>query len=668
MAILALTARPGVRTVRFTGAHHPSVAQLVDVQTQWSSHGPVGADITSLVIDPRNPRILYVGALGGGVYRSTDAGGSWEFRSESVVGNLELIGQLAIDPRHPRILFAATGHGGLYRTRDGGGTWSALPSGTVSGGPIALSPSDPRVLYASCPEPTGVFGVARSTDGGRHWRCSGGVSPETLAVDPTDSQTVYAGGATACFSSCQRGVFVSHDGGVHWMHEASGIGEVPVLAIDPSAPGTLLGFAPRRGLFRTSDGGARWDRLDLDVKRVGSVGSITFDPNHAQVVYLATGRGGILSSHDGGKTWTPDNDGLPDLRTTTVAVDPTDSNVLYVGAGPEGVYRSSDGGATWSPATTGLHATVVVAGALAEAPTNPKVLYAGTGGYLPQGGFNLPGEGVWKSEDGGTNWTAANTRIEHLMVGALAIDPTNAATVWAGGRGLFLTTDGGATWKQIPALGHRTVYWIAIDPSDPSTVYVALKRGFLQKTSDEGQTWTSLNIRGTPVMIAPSDPNTIYTSTQQDLFRSDDGGATWVVADHGIPCSGAHPLAIDPADPLTVYASSSCSGGLFASTGGGRSWTLLHPHWDLSALGIDPTDPQVLYASGLSGRCACYTGLGVERSTDGGHTWKTLNAGLTNHLVQDIVIDPAGATLHVGTAGGGVFDITIGSGTSSLSL
>jgi photosystem II stability/assembly factor-like uncharacterized protein len=235
-------------------------------------------------------------------------------------------------------------------------------------------------------------------------------------------------------------------------------------------------------------------------------------------------------------------------------IDPATPTTLYAGAWGGGVFKSTNGGANWSAFNSGLTDTDVQA--LAIDPTTPTTLYAGTWGG-----------GVFKSTNGGANWSEVNTGLTAAYVAALAIDPATPTTLYAGtqGGGVFQSTDGGGNWSEAnTGLPGLSVDDLAIDPTTVTTVYVAMSGG---------------------------------------VFRSANGGGNWSAANTGLPGSSVNDLAIDPATPTTLYAGT-YAGGVFKSTNSGGNWSEANTgltHMKVGALAIDPATPTTLYAGTQGG-------------------------------------------------------------------
>lgn len=398
-----------------------------------------------------------------------------------------------------------------------------------------------------------------------------------------------------------------------------------------------------------------------------------------------------LASATQGQTWTAlgpaplSGFGGATGRVAAIVTSPTDPATVYVGGADGGVWRTSDAGATWSPLTDEAATTAI--GALALEPGNEQVIYAGTGeaNFANHSRYGL---GLLKSIDGGATWTLlAPETFGGRCFSRIVIDPASpnrvyAAVTRAGGfpemaaakghpgalgpRGVFASTDGGATWTHLagglPALDATD---LAMDPSNPATMYAAIGRIFgdpgngIYKTSNRGATWTRLagglptaNIGRISIAVAPGDPNRLYaliTAASDPVgggasvlggYRSDNAGATWTA----IPVPSIQStygwflsvVAVSPTNPDIVFM-----GGLSlvrSDTAGATWFNVTPPHVDIHALAFD-----------AAGRLWCGNDGGVHRSSNLGGMWQGFNAGLgTAQFYAGISIHPTDANYVIG--------------------
>jgi hypothetical protein len=308
---------------------------------------------------------------------------------------------------------------------------------------------------------------------------------------------------------------------------------------------------------------------------------------------------------------------------------------------------ASAGADTWMSIGLTGHGSVP---AMAIDPVVPNTLYAGTGS-----------SGVFRSADGGTNWSPINNGITGSFVVGLAINPVTPTTLFAGISlgSLYRSTDGGASWNATSLSGSNE-WALAINPANPSIIYVGTWGSGVYRSIDGGITWGTVNA-GLPtnayilrLAINPVNPATLYATTSNSgVFRSTNSGTTWSPINTGLVTStNIRALIINPATPTTLYVGTDSS-GIFKSLDSGASWNAVNtglPNDQVSALAINPATPTVLYAA--------IGNNGVFRSTDSGATWGAFSDGLPAFpLVNTLVIDPVTTTTIYAGTNNGVFRV-----------
>ncbi|MGB6877686.1 MAG: hypothetical protein WBD87_16810 [Candidatus Acidiferrales bacterium] len=328
---------------------------------------------------------------------------------------------------------------------------------------------------------------------------------------------------------------------------------------------------------------------------------------------------------------------------------PGDPNTYYFGAAAGGVWKTTDGGLTWTPIFD--HEPIASIGAIAVAPSNHNVIYVGTGEQCLRNDISF-GDGVYKSTDAGKTWTNIGLRdTQHIAT--IIVNPTDPDNVYVAAighafgpnseRGVFHSTDGGATWQKILYVDDKTgATDLVADPKNPQIMFAAMYEvrrtaysmisggpgSGLYKTADGGAHWAHLEGHGLPsgilgrigVTISGADSNRVYAIIEAKvnaIYSSDDGGETWnMVNDEPLwvrPWYQNHIFA-DPKNVDTVY---SLDVGLFRSTDGGHTFQLLPlNHTDNHDLWIDPTNPQRMIEADDGG---------ATITTDGGASWSLQN-------------------------------------------
>ena len=325
---------------------------------RWgASHGPYGGPAYVVAAAPSISDIVYVGTARG-VFASRNGGRSWDSAGLAVPqGSLQVVGpritSLAVDPRAPATVYAArsmsvdggvTSRQGLFKSTNGGQSWRALG---MAAGQVAVSPADPARLYAITEEavwtkPNRLF---RSTNGGRQWQPADRHLASTrfwaLAFDPTRAATVYA--ATA------RGVLKSTDGGHSWQRGTGALSrqEVSAVAVDPRDPQTVYAGTDG-GVIKSRDGGRTWRIVNTVMgshgrdRAIGQVSSLVVDPLDSQTVYATARFAGIFKSSDGGRRWNSANtDDLSRCSDASLALAAGAPQTIYGVCAWRGVFKLS---------------------------------------------------------------------------------------------------------------------------------------------------------------------------------------------------------------------------------------------------------------------------------------------------------------------------------------
>ena len=538
---------------------------------------------------------------------------------------------IAVDPHDAQTIFLGGDASGVRKSIDSGTTWSAINTGltNLSVQTIAFDASGPSTIYAGT-----AGGLFKSNDAGVTWQNLATGSVTVVAADPNKSGVLY----TSIFNNLANGsIRKSIDGGATWTTILPTTAAIFNITIDPTNPDILYAPTVGHGAFKSTDGGQHWSSMSALTPQ--AIWRIALDPANSQVLYAGTNQDGIWKSTDAGNTW--QLAGSPgSFPVISLIVDQSGAHTIYAGTNGSGVWTSSDGGASWQP--TGISSGMVWSLALDSA----GALYAGT---------NAAGAQI--SRNRGASWTVLHTGIDaaNKFGYGIWIDPGNSRKMLVSselGYGAVWSQDGGASWsiagQGLTAYGSRG---IVFDPSDSRLIYAGGMVGDpLFKSTDGGQTW-SVRRFGTAaiyviaVAVDPLSPNIIYAGTQNEgVFKSTDHGDTWKAAGTGL--SGAITfLTPDPSKSGRLFASTATA--FYLSEDGGQSWTNVMnvPAWTVA---IDPNSPLTVYATART--------QGVFRSSDGGHTWQSINNGITSLSMgrnAPVIIDPTNRqTLCVGNEGG----------------
>jgi photosystem II stability/assembly factor-like uncharacterized protein len=622
---------------------------------RWRMIGPFrGGRVNAVSGVPGQPNTFYFGSVGGGVWKSTNAGRSWApiFDSQPVAS----IGAIAVAPSNGDIVYVGTGESdmrdsigygdGMYKSTDAGKTWRRIGLDTTRQiGRVIVDPKNPNVvLVAALGHAYGANpdrGVYRSTDGGASWQGTlfkgDGVGAVDLAFDPRDSRVVYAAlWATrrppwyiyAPANGPGGGIFKSTDGGVTWQPLAGGLpteglGRIG-LAVAPTGANRLYAIVDAKdgGLYRSEDAGATWTKVSGDNRIWGRgwyFSRVAVDPHDADIVYVSNTS--LYRSTDGGRTWTPIKGAPGGDDYHQLWIDPADSTRMVLGS-DQGAIVTVDGAVTWSSwynqptaqlyhvaadsrvpywatgaqqdsgaigtPTRSLHAVISMhdwtglcaggeSGYTAPDPLHPDILFGGTVtrcNVATNVGANVSPERTSRASDSGAAPVLPAGPFRHAWTQPLVFSPADPHALYFANQYLYKTTDGGAGWTAIspdltredpgvpsnldaaaaadapPERRRGVIYTIAPSPVRAPLVWIGTDDGLIEVTADDGKTWQ--NVTPPPVtawskvtMIEAShfDANEAYAAVERHqledyepyMYRTRNGGRTWQRITNGLP-------------------------------------------------------------------------------------------------------------------------------------
>lgn len=638
-----------------------------------TNYGAVGGRVTSLVADPTNAATLYAGTAGGGVWKTTDGGQNWTPATDAQPSLA--IGAMAIAPTAPYTVYAATGEGnfsadsyygaGILESANGGQTWAQTGTSLnkLSASRLIVDPRTPSILYVAAGQDalskgatSASGGIYRSTDGGATW---------SLSLDPATQSS--APGCAHTGSSAVPGTDL-----------AAGTNGVTTTVY--AALGDVLDCATN-GVYRSTDNGQTWTRLagfdaavpSADWPHVGRIAVATM-PNNPQVVYAAvecvnlsypyTCDGqleGVYESIDGGATWTQlphPNDTAYNNQSASqywydmyVAVDPAISSTVYLGG--IDVFKSTNLGATWTNLTNAY--------STGNVHPDQHALHVGAGGSLYAGDDG----GVYYSGDGGTTWSDRDGGLEAIQLYGASVSASGQPLVLYGGsQDNDVAQSTGGQWTSV--IGGDGVYSV-IDPTDSNIAYAEVQDGRLYRTTDGGATWTQITAIGndpgndgapfiTALAMDPSNPHRLLMGTYR-LWESTDQGTTWHttgtgqdLTDGSVNGDTINALVIAPGAPNTIYAGTT-NGHIQATSDDGVTWTDGSgvPNRYVTGIAVSPVNAATAWAalSGFNGATPTTHGH-VFQTTDGGATWHDVSGDLPDVPVNSLVVDARG-TLVAGT-------------------
>ena len=631
---------------------------------QWRLIGPFrGGRVLAVSGVAQHPQRFYFGAVDGGVWRSDDAGRTWTpIFDHEPVGS---IGALAVAPSDPQVIYVGTGEAdmrsdiamgdGMWKSTDAGKTWTHIGlTHTQAIGSILVDPHDPDHVYVAALGhpygPNAQRGVFETRDGGTTWHrvlflddAAGAID---LAFQPGDAQVIYAAlwqtrrppwNTYPPADGPGSGLYKSSDGGAHWQKiglARDGFAAAPGrigIAVAPTDPQRVYAIVDAKagGLYRSDDGGAHWQHVSADVRiwqRGWYFGGITVSPRNADVVYAANTA--LYRSDDGGRTFVPIKGAPGGDDYHTLWIDPRDPAHRILGV-DQGAVVSVDGGKTWSswynqPTAQIYHVTA-----------DNRFPFRVCGAQQDSGAVCLP------SMD---------------LNGMDGISLMQFHEITAGG-------ESGS---------------IAVDPDDPDRIYGNSYGGSVDKFDTRTQQTQSVNptlawpglYRATwtlPLVFSPADPKALYFGNQR-VFRTTDGGAHWqpispdltrpdpappadldaaAIADSPVagPRRGVvYAIAPSPLDARLIWAGTD-DGLLWVTRDGGTHWQDVMPPqlsaWSkIAAIAASPRDREVAYVAVDRHRLDDFHPY-IYRTRDGGRHWTAITQGIPAHdFVNAISVDP----------------------------
>jgi photosystem II stability/assembly factor-like uncharacterized protein len=582
----SLAADPADSSHLYLGTANSWIYQSMDDGAHWTRLAQLGTGedlvIDHIIVDERDPHTLYAGAwrldrFGGGVFVSHDSGATW---SELTGMHGQSVRALAQAPSDSHILVAGT-ISGVYRTEDGGQHWKEIsPAGSgeireVQS--IAIDPTDPDTIYA------GTWHLPwKTNDGGRHWfNIKKGIITDSdvfsILIDPQLPTVLYA-------SACS-GIYRSDNGGLLF-RKVQGIPTTArrtrSIKEDPQNRNVVYA-GTTEGLYKTVNGGKSWNRLTSPFVVIND---ILINPSNPQRVLMATDQNGVLASNNGGKSFLPSNSGFSERVVSSVLVDHQHPGTLYAGVvnGKSfgGVFVSHDNGRTWAQQSNGLGGRDV----FALAQSSNGTVYAGTNdglyrwspsGWVQDGNIlNSSAHAVPSRRHAGYRHDTRahiDTRVDHLFTSGPV---WYAATV----GGVYSSRNQGVTW-QGPIL-HQDGY-IYFGRLGSRTL--AVNRTSIRYSRDHGQSWrTMYRPLGLSYLTAATvtPGGTLWVGGPQGIYFTHDAGLRWFQLKR-LPVNAINSLAWDPAQN-SVLLSSSDSTVVYAINPKTYTWKWWNTGWLVHAV------------------------------------------------------------------------------------
>ena len=561
----------------------------------WFPFGPDGGDARAFAADPKDHLHLYLGTANGWLYQSHDGGKHWA-RLASVGKRDDLvIDNMLIDPNDPKHMVAGTWKlddlhhpdGGIYVSNDAGQTWTAQPD--MKGQAVlalAVAPSDPKIMVAGS-----MDGVFRSKDSGAHWEL---ISPngskelhevESLAVDPVNPDVIYAGTWHLPWKTT--------DGGANWTNIKQGIiedSDVFSIIVDPKQPNTVY-LSACSGIYKSDDGAGKFQKVQGIPSTARRTRVLMQDPNRLNTVFAGTTEG-LYRTDDAGKVWTETTGS--DVIVNDVYVDPADSKHVLLATDRGGVLASDDGGTSFRQSNAGFSTRQVVA-YTAEAQ-HPANVYVGVINDKEWGG-------AFVSHNGGLTWMQISAGLDGRDVLSLGQAPDGS--IMAGtSHGIYQWT--GAVWQhvnaeitpvEVPAHEEHTPPVrkssrnakarvvatkarkpeVKSKPFDGSVYSFTIAGGNMFAATSQGLLSSASGSRGWNLAASiPRDEYRFIASSKQKIVAasldalemSSDAGGTWRAVPLPRPFTQVTAVAVDAQGTLWLGGRE----GVYYSTDSGSTW------------------------------------------------------------------------------------------------
>ena len=645
-----------------------------------------GGRVTTVAGVPSEPRTFYMGVASGGLFRTTDAGATWTPITDGKVP-LGSTGSVAVADSDPKVIYLGTGSDGvrsnvstgrgMYKSTDAGQTWNFIGlynAGQI--GAVRIHPTNPDIVWVAAGgdifKPNDERGVFKTTDGGKTWRkvlfVSNNVGAMDVELQPGSPNVVYAWMSrlerkpwTIISGSREGGFYKSTDGGENFTkittglpNELIGKGNLAVTAANPNRIYALIEAKPWGGFYRSEDAGKTWALINLQgslVQRPFYYTTLGADPSNADVVYA--GAEGFFKSTDGGKTFVPFR--TPHGDNHDIWINPKDSQFM-VQSNDGGANVSTDGGRTWSTQmnqpTAEIYGvwvdnqfpyklygaqqdnTTLIISSVAEPfstadwrsgpgcetgpimphPLNPEIVYGSCKGQY--GVMNLKTgqeKSYWIGAQSLYGNPASDLIYRMQRVSPMAISPHDPEVLYYGSQYVHRTRDKGVTWEKIsPDLTARpeccqgvsgepitrdvtgeefysTLYAITESPLEKGVIWTGANDGPFHITRNNGKTWTNITPKDLPtggrvqfIEASPHRKGSAYYAVYRWLlgdyepyiYRTDDYGQTWsrlTNGKNGIPIDWpTRVVREDPDRAGLLYAGTEF--GMFISFDNGLNW------------------------------------------------------------------------------------------------
>jgi photosystem II stability/assembly factor-like uncharacterized protein len=633
--VLAVVGVPSEPSVFYFGSVDGGVWKTDDAGLTWQplfQHKPVSS-IGAIAIAPSDPNIIYVGtgeadmrqdmSFGDGVYKSTNGGRTWTHMG---LTDTQHIGRILVDPHNPNIvLVAALGHAydanaerGVFRSTDGGRTWQkVLYKNDVTGAiDLAFAQGNPRIVYAALwqaqrttwsqypPAQGPGGGIYESTNEGETWHQLIGHGLPAKPYGRIGLATGTGGRVYALIVCKQGGLYRSDDGGANWTHVSSdpriwGRGwYFSRVTVDPKNPNIV--WVPNVALYRSTDGGYHFTAIK------GAPGGddyhiLWIDPKDTNHMILGSDQGSVVSL-DGGRTWSSWYN-QPTGQFYHVTTDHRVPYWIYAAQQDSGTVgtpeRSTYGALTfrdWHPVGGGE------CGYIVPDPTNPNIVYGGDNyGILHKWNAKTnQSETISPSLLTPFGVNIAKRKYRFSWTSPIAFSPQNPHVMYYGAQYLLETTNGGSSWiKASPDLTvwpgtqgqpqRGVIFTIAPSALRAGEIWVGTDNGLIQLTLNGGKTWKNVTPKGLTewseislIEASHFDPATAFVAVNRHrlndfhpyIYVTHDYGMTWTKITNGITAPAyVHAVREDPVRRGLLFAGTET--GIYVSFNDGEKWQSL---------------------------------------------------------------------------------------------
>jgi photosystem II stability/assembly factor-like uncharacterized protein len=643
----------------------------------WRPLGPDGGDVRTLASDPSRPNFVYLGTTDGHIFGSEDGGRHWQLLGLAGAAHNAIVTAILVDPRDSDLLFASIWTrekqgegGGIYRSTDRGRSWQ--PAGLVGHAVRAFvaAPSDPNILVAGA-----LDGVFRSRDAGKNWEM---ITPandpelqnfDSLAIDPQNPEIIYAGtfhlpwktvdggrdwaaihegmiddsdvlslavnpsNPEQVFASACSGIYRSDDAGAHWKR-IQGIPDSSkrtlVIRFDTRQTNTLYA-GTTDGLWKSTESGARWRRVSPSNWVVNALAVLPaanapkFDERTAPEqsyahVLIGTEQQGVMLSDGSTDNFEAANEGFDHRRVVSLVVDRENPNRLgaVLANASDAVVVSDDAGETWAPLGSGL------------APASVRRLFSTPAGWYAA----VAAGGLMRLDTKSGQWIREGRIAESAAVAASA--PHSVAA-----RGKPAATS--AFRAVVNDLAFSDGAWFA-----------ATEEG-LFKSSDAGKSWSRLSFSSLPLPVdfvrVSADGAEIRIVSSHGMLFSNDAGLSWQW--HDLPLESYGALRLEVAGAFTLLVTS--PSGLYVSRDDGATWAKIQSGLPASPINDILVRSEFWIVSPESG--------GLYISRDQGANWSRIenpSGAIASDKFQVLEADAAATCIYAGSANESLYMIEVG--------